>query len=74
MRLSSIDITDRMSPKGRSYAAFVIECVGWRRLRLAALAHPKWHQSPAAVLETFFDPNGFGDFQRQIRFSSALLC
>ncbi len=53
--------------------AFVIECVGWRRMQFAALAHLKWHQSPAAVLETFFDPNDFGDFQRQIRLSSALM-
>jgi hypothetical protein len=73
MRLFSIDITDRLSPKGRSYGAFVIELVGWRRIQFAALAHPKWHQSPAAVLETFFDPNDFGDFQRQIRLSSALM-
>jgi hypothetical protein len=51
----------------------VIELVGWRRIQFAALAHPKWHQSPAAVLETFFDPNDFGDFQRQIRLSSALM-
>jgi hypothetical protein len=74
MRLISIDITDRLSPKGRSYAGFVVECVGWRRMQFAVLAHLKWRQSPAAVLETFFDPNDFGDFQRQIRFSSALLC
>jgi hypothetical protein len=52
---------------------FVIEPVGWRWLQLVVLAHPKWHQSPAAVLETFFDPNGFGDFQRQIRLLSALM-
>jgi hypothetical protein len=37
MRLISIDITDRLSPKGRNCAAFVIECVGWRRLRVHAL-------------------------------------
>jgi hypothetical protein len=49
MRLISIDENDRMSPKGPIYAAFVIECVGWRRMQFAALAHLKWHQSPAAV-------------------------
>jgi hypothetical protein len=74
MRLISIDENDRMSPKGRISAGFVIECVRWRRMQFAALAHLKWHQSPVAVLETFFDPNDFGDFQRQIRLSSALLC
>jgi hypothetical protein len=73
MRLISIDITDRLSPKGRISVDFVIEPVGWRRMQFAALAHLKWHQSPAAVLETLFDPNDFGDFQRQIRLSSALL-
>jgi hypothetical protein len=57
MRLFSIDITDRLSPKGRSYGAFVIELVGWRRIQFAALAHPKWRQSPVTKLETFFDPN-----------------
>jgi hypothetical protein len=67
-RLISIDITDRLSPKGRSYAGFVVACVGWRRVRLAALANPKWHQSPAAVLETFFDPNGFGDLSLRFVF------
>jgi len=41
MRLISIDITDRLSPKGRSYAAFVVECVGWRRLRVHALNSKK---------------------------------
>ena len=39
--LISIDITDRMSPKGRSYAGFVIECVCWRRLRFHALKSKK---------------------------------
>ena len=68
MRLISIDITDRLSTKGRSYAVFVVEPVGWRRMQFAALAHPKWHQSPAAVLETFFDPNGFGGLS--VRFVS----
>jgi hypothetical protein len=65
MRLISIDENDIMSPKGRSYAAFVVECVGWRRIQFAALAHPKWHQSPAAVLETLFDPNDFGDLSER---------
>ena len=41
MRLISIDENDIMSPKGRSYAAFVVECVGWRRIQFAALAHLK---------------------------------
>jgi hypothetical protein len=39
----------------------VVECVGRRRIQFTALAHLKWHQSPEAVLETLFDPNGFGD-------------
>ena len=68
MRLFSIVITDRLSPKGPISASFVIELVGWRRMQFAALAHPKWHQSPAAVLETFFDPNDFGDLS--LRFVS----
>ncbi|MFM2022300.1 MAG: hypothetical protein RJB02_2008 [Pseudomonadota bacterium] len=68
MRLFSIDITDRLSPKGRSYAAFVIELVGWRQMQFAALAHLKWHQSPAALLETFFDPDGLEDLS--LRFAS----
>jgi hypothetical protein len=57
MRLFSIDITDRMSPKGPISAGFVIEPVGWRQLQFAALAYPKWRQSPVTKLETFFDPN-----------------
>ena len=71
MRLISIDVTDRMSPKGRSYAACVIECVGWRRMQFAALAHLKWHQSPVAVFRHLFDPDGLGGSQRKIRISSA---
>jgi hypothetical protein len=61
MRLISIDVTDRMSPKGPIYAGFVIERVGWRRMQFTALAHLKWHQSPVAEFETFFDPDGLGD-------------
>ena len=50
-----------MSPKGPIYAGFVIERVGWRRMQFTALAHLKWHQSPVAEFETFFDPDGLGD-------------
>ena len=71
MRLFSIDITDRLSPKGRSYAVFVVECVGRRRIQFTALAHLKWHQSPAAVFRHLFDPDGLGGSQRKIRISSA---
>jgi len=50
MRLISIDGNDRMSPKGRSYAAFVIECVGWRWIQFAALRRKK----PAGLQWRFF--------------------
>ena len=39
-----------MSPKGRSYAAFVIECVGWRWIQFAALRRKK----PAGLQWRFF--------------------
>jgi hypothetical protein len=71
MRLISIDENDRMSPKGRISDGFVVECVGWRRMQFAALAHLKWHQSPVAVFRHLFDPDGLGGSQRKIRISSA---
>jgi hypothetical protein len=60
-----------MSPKGPIYAGFVIERVGWRRMQFTALAHLKWHQSPVAEFETFFDPDDLGGSQRKIRISRA---
>jgi hypothetical protein len=71
MRLISIDENDRMSPKGPISLGFVIECVGWRQMQFAALEHLKWHQSPVAEFETFFDPDGLGDLS--VRFGSQAL-
>jgi hypothetical protein len=56
-RLISIHFTDRLNPKGRNIAGFGEWMLGRRQLQFAALAHPKWHQSPVAVFRPLFGSN-----------------